>query len=230
MKNKNIMLFFKEHVGIEEEKLQNVINNSCFMSYSAKEKVTFSNDDLKKYTYFIINQEGVILFSLNSVEGDPWCIFLSANMHFPILDHKTNPTEAFIDGFVSRKTEILGIKREDVKYLRKHSSKFCDYMEKGTKNLLCNIVSRSVNSQALRMDQRVLTVILILLERYGYDLPTGERVVHLRQIDLAAISGTTIQNIARILHKLRKMKVIETKWKSIIVKREYYDKHRVLID
>lgn len=228
--NDQVLQFLEEKTGLNENELGSVLKRTKFYSFPAKKSLTFTIEDLTNYEYFVMNDEGVVLFSLNSFSGTRWCIFYSANTVLPFSKKTIDALDIQNSGFVCRNTKVLGIRREDIKYLRAKSAKFVEYMEQGVTNLLENIMERQANCQGMWTNERILASIMVILERYGYDLPSGERIVHLSQADLAAISGTTKQNVAKILGDLRKSKVLRTGWKSIIITRKYYESHRILIN
>lgn len=222
--------FITKRSGLDQQQVHEISKRCKLIKVPAGQDFKVAREDLKNYSFFITNKEGALLFPISSEEGLEWRLICSAHMFFPYSSKLIDRELTFKVGYACRESYIVGIKNQDVKWLRANSEQFRKYMEKGLRLFLDHVISGQSFCHRIRSKRRVHAAILLALERYGYDLHTGERVVHFRQSDIAALSGTTIQSVCNVINDLKKINVLRTQRKSIIMSGSYFKKYRSQID
>ena len=221
--------FLKKKSNLDDYKLIEILKRAKCYSFAEKEELKFSIREIENYVYFIINSNGVILSALNSISGNQCHIFLDAETFFPMTEQVTmffNPANF---GSVCRKAEILALKKEDVQSLRMMSPDFNHYMLSVPLKILDDIISRMLCCQKPRVRKRIVAALISCIEKYGYQLSEDELIIHISHAELAALAVSTEVNVSKILKELREAGMLRTGWKSIIVKREYYEKWRNML-
>lgn len=221
-----ILNFIKQHSGLGSNEISSIVQRCKYFSVKACQNFQLDSQDLKKYSFFISNSEGAILFSVCSVEGLEWRIICSDQMFFPYPSMNFSNSIVFNKGYACRTSHIIGIQNTDIVWLKENSQRFHQYMEIGIHRFLDHVISVKTACHNLRSKHRIRSAILLALEHYGYDLHTGERVTHFRQSDIAALAGTTIQTVCSVFNDLKAINVLRTRRKSIMMERKYFEKYR----
>lgn len=218
--------FIRIHSGLKHNQIVPIVKRCKTLNVKARQTFQFTIQDLKRYSFFIANSEGAILFPVCSIEGLEWRIICSEQMFFPYSSIQSDNEMIFQRGYACRNTYIIGIRNTDITWLKKNSHKFNQYMESGIHRFIDHVIATRTACHNLRSKHRIRAAILFALERYGYDLHTGERVTHFRQSDIAALAGTTIQTVCNVLGDLKAINVLRTQRKSIMMERNYFEKYR----
>lgn len=218
--------FIGKHSGLKHSQIIPIVKRCKKFKVEARQTFHLAIQDLERYSFFIANPEGAILFSVCSAEGLEWRIICSDQMFFPYRSAQRGNEIIFQRGYACRTSYIIGIQNADVTWLKENSQKFNQYMEMGIHRFIDHVIAIKTACHNLRSKHRIHAAVLFALERYGYDLHTGERITHFRQSDIAALAGTTIQTVCSVLSDLKAINVLRTQRKSIMMEREYFEKYR----
>lgn len=218
MDPKHRVLLFKNAIGFEGLKDHQIreMGELSFVRCFSKGQTIFNENDVCRHFYLVA--QGLVKVSLVSYGGNR-ITYLLAGPGEPLnLVGPFSGTPRPLHAEAMEETTTAQVKREDF-------ASFCHRNPEVMQNIIV-ILGRAVDSansrildmMEMRVEQRLLRVLLTLYRKFG-------KTLELTSIELAELAGTTTESTLRVMARLRQSDIVQTRRGRIqILKAEHLER------
>lgn len=196
--------------------VRNALEKYSRIFYSPRKTVLFNEGESPKGVYIIVN--GKVKVSKLNKDGSPhnFYIFSAGDLfgHNPILSEEKNAVTAT----VIEDCEIMFIEKDYFLSVLSNSPHLSKLLIQNMSHDYTVFVNKLNFFAKRRIKERLALFLLLLNEKFkSQGQISDEAEIKVSRIDLANFTGTSIENLVRMLKQFKEKKYIRTEGKSIFI-------------